>query len=190
MPDLSIFTVGGWQHPIPSHRTISSHFGASRSGNRPAECGAGHCGLDFPAPVGVPVYAIHDGVVLIAQQNEIAGGAAGRYVKLEHAGGQARSWYIHLDTVGVKAKQQVRAGQQVGTNGLTGVKNTPPHLHFALAVKSGSGYVYIDPEPFVANWGSSVATAPSGGGSGSTVAGGLALVAVAGLALLLWRSLR
>jgi murein DD-endopeptidase MepM/ murein hydrolase activator NlpD len=119
-------------------------------------------------------------VVLIAERNEIAGGAAGRYVKLEHAGGEARSWYIHLDAVSVSKGQQVYAGQQVGTVGLTGVKNSPSHLHFAVAVPGSGGYVYIDPAPLAASWN-------GGGGSGS---GLLGLAAVVGLALLLWRSLR
>jgi len=180
MADLSAFAVGGWRHPIPSHRTVSSPFGASRTGTRPAECIAGHCGVDFKAPVGTPVYAVHDGVVLIAESNEVVGGDAGRYVKLEHAGGQARSWYIHLDTLNVSKGQQVYAGQQVGTVGTTGVKQSPAHLHFALAVPSSSGsstYVYVDPAPLVAGW----------NGGGSDVLG---FALGAGLALLLWRSLR
>jgi len=174
----SIFAVGNWRHPIPTHRAISSHFGASRSGNRPTECAAGHCGVDFKAPVGTPVYAVQDGLVLIAERNEVVGGDAGRYVKLEHAGGLARSWYIHLDAVSVDKGQKVFAGQQVGTVGVTGVKNSPPHLHFALAVPGHGGFTYVDPEPIIAGW--------SGGGASSL----LALAAVAGLALLLYRSLR
>jgi len=144
-------TVPGWVHPLrkPIYPSSSGlRFGAGRSGNRPAECGAGHCGVDLLCSVGTPTYSVHDGVVVTAQRNEVVGGSAGRYISINHAGGVAKSYYIHLDKVDVSKGQQVRAGQHIGTVGRTGVKTSPTHLHFAVKEKGK----YVNPEPALRSW--------------------------------------
>jgi len=135
--------------PLPALVGISSPFGAGRSGDRPDECGSGHCGVDLPAEVGTAVLAVAGGMVLTAQPNEAAGGAAGRYIVIEHDAG-LRTHYVHLDAVNVKSKDWVEEGQAIGTVGMTGNKNSPPHLHFAVNL---GGSKYTDPAPYLANAG-------------------------------------
>lgn len=174
------FALPGWVHPLPTHRTIGSRFGASRSGDRPEECGLGHCGVDLFAPLGTPVYACQDGNVVTAQTDEAAGGAAGKYVKLSHGGDLVRTWYIHLDSLTVSAGQQVAAGQQIGTVGTTGTQSTPAHLHFALALVTGGRATYADPESLLASW-------PNPGGGSASAFEWLQLAAAAALVWYLWK---
>lgn len=165
---MSVLSIPGWVHPLKSPvypESSGLRFGAARSGDRPAECGQGHCGIDMLCAEGTPVYAAHEGVVVTAQTNEVAGGSAGRYISISHAGGVAKTYYIHLDQLYVKAKQTVSAGQAIGTVGRTGVTSSPTHLHFAF-MENGK---YIDPEAAVRSW-------PTGGGS---IVPFLAMLAVA-----------
>jgi murein DD-endopeptidase MepM/ murein hydrolase activator NlpD len=52
--------------------------------------------------------------------------------------------YTHLDSVRVKAGQEVRRGETVGSVGSTG-RSTGPHLHFEV-IRGGQA---VDPEAFV-----------------------------------------
>lgn len=174
---MSALAVSGWIHPLKNRSLPPSpgtRFGANRSGDRPAECGGGHCGVDLLCEVGTPTYSVHDGVVATAQPNEIAGGRAGRYILINHAGGEVRTSYVHLDRVDVKKGQQVRAGQYIGTVGRTGVKTSPTHLHFAVRVRGK----YTNPEPHLRRW---IA-------GGVQKGGGIVMVAAVGLVL--WLALR
>jgi len=100
--------------------------------------------VDFAAPIGTPVLAARDGVVMqVASDFDKAG------LKLEKYGGRANlirilhedgsmALYAHLKTEGalVRMGQRVRAGQQIGLSGNTGF-TTGPHLHFAVQVNRG-----------------------------------------------------
>lgn len=87
-----------------------------------------HKGVDWAAPVGTPVLAARDGVV----KSATTGSDYGNLVILDHGGG-IETRYAHLDgfAPGLAAGQQVRAGDQIGMLGNTGL-STGPHLHFEL----------------------------------------------------------
>jgi murein DD-endopeptidase MepM/ murein hydrolase activator NlpD len=110
-----------------------------------------HKGTDWAAPTGTPIVAAFDGQILQAA----GGGSYGNLVKITHAGG-LETRYAHLSAFadGLKAGQQVRAGDLIGYVGTTG-QSTGPHLHFELY----EGGVAVDP---LAAGGAVVA---SGGGS-------------------------
>lgn len=100
--------------------------------------------LDLAAPVGTPVLAARDGVVMEVETDFARTGLdrerdAGRanVIRLLHEDG-AMSVYAHLkaDGVMVRAGQQVRAGQVIGLSGNTGF-STGPHLHFAVQANRG-----------------------------------------------------
>ena len=98
-----------------------------------------HAAIDIAAPLGTPVTAASDGV--IAFVGHLPDGAM--IVLIAHPGGHV-SEYAHLDDTfalpPVKTGQVVKAGQVIGSIGLTGI-TTGAHLHFAV-LKDGAP---IDP---------------------------------------------
>ena len=139
-----------WVHPLAGPRQMPvigpARFGASRPGNRAAECGLGHCGVDIGSKQGTIVHAAADGEV-VAAYTEIRG-EAGRFVAIDHAGG-LRTYYMHLDQLrpGLEVHHKVHAGDPLGTIGTTGFALENPHLHFALTQEHHGRAWYIDPEP-------------------------------------------
>jgi murein DD-endopeptidase MepM/ murein hydrolase activator NlpD len=126
-------------------RLAISGPGADRDGGRRE-----HRGVDVDAAVGEPVRAIADGVVQFAGADmpgtlaarELSPrqlrrwryrtmGPGGFFVRIMHDGG-VRSGYFHLHTYNVEAGQVVKAGDVIGTVGLTGVKASASHLHFEV----------------------------------------------------------
>jgi hypothetical protein len=101
----------------------------------------GHLGidteiLDFSSQaVGVPIFAVLDGTVLEAHDGEPDMNTTGpnvppNYVKLDHGDGLTTA-YLHMkrNSVAVSVGQLVKAGQQIGLTGSSGM-STRPHLHF------------------------------------------------------------
>jgi murein DD-endopeptidase MepM/ murein hydrolase activator NlpD len=150
-----------WFHPLagPRRRMPTNHlqaFGAERPGERPPECVSGHCGVDVGGGLwGEPVHAAHEGIVDRVNRgpNEEHGGI---YVRIAHREGTVFTWYFHLAAVPrwIQPGTKVEAGQIIGLVGDTGVKQSAPHLHFALSVKTGPDGPerYMDPESLLALW--------------------------------------
>jgi murein DD-endopeptidase MepM/ murein hydrolase activator NlpD len=161
-----------WIHPVVDTDEVmppqaSGRFGAERHGVERAECGRGHCGVDLGGPVGRPIVAVSDGVVVRVEHSELGrDGKSGRYVRIQHADGTLTS-YMHLDTIvdGLQVGDHVDGGQQIGTLGATAVRSAAPHCHFALELPNVPGThgdhantYYVDPAPFLAR--ASIAHAP------------------------------
>ena len=87
-----------------------------------------HGGIDIAVPVGTPVRAAADGVVVQAGWM----GAFGYGVVLRHEGG-VETLYGHNRRVAVRVGQRVRAGQVIAYSGSTG-RSTGPHLDFRVKV--------------------------------------------------------
>lgn len=85
-----------------------------------------HLGVDYRAPIGAPVIAVANGVVI---QAGWAGGG-GRTVGIRHSGGY-ESYYLHLSAIGVREGAHVTQGQIVGRVGESGLA-TGPHLDYRL----------------------------------------------------------
>jgi murein DD-endopeptidase MepM/ murein hydrolase activator NlpD len=149
-----------WIHPLPGPERrmpirTSRVFGASRHGDRPGECRSGHCGVDIGGEMwGEPVMAVHDGVV--DRVKRVDEGRGGLYVRIAHRDGTVFTQYFHLAAIprDLSAGDKVKAGQIIGLVGDTGVKESNPHLHFAVSVKpTPTGReIYMDPEPLIALW--------------------------------------
>lgn len=88
-----------------------------------------HAGIDLGTTRGQPVYAARAGVVITAGP----WGGYGNAVAIEHGNGLS-SVYAHLHTVTVRPGKLVRALDQVGTIGSTGL-STGPHLHFEIRLQ-------------------------------------------------------
>jgi len=85
-----------------------------------------HKGIDVAAAYGQDVPAAGAGRVVFAGDR----GTYGTMVVLEHPSGQ-QTLYAHLLAAGVKAGDEVGAGQVIGRTGDSG-RATGPHLHFEV----------------------------------------------------------
>ena len=113
-----------------------------------------HKGTDFATPVGTPIKAAHDGVVVRADNND--SGGYGNLVVIK--GDKYYSWYAHLNSYKVGVGTKVKRGEVIGLSG--GKKGAPgagssqgPHLHFAISTNYalGKGMVsYIPPQSVIA----------------------------------------
>ncbi|MFI8824019.1 M23 family metallopeptidase [Streptomyces sp. NPDC053431] len=106
-----------------------------------------HTGLDFAAPTGTPVKAVHGGTVKSAGWS----GAYGYRIVLELEDG-TEIWYCHLSSMTVGAGQSVGTGETIGRVGATG-NVTGPHLHLEVHTPSGDG---IDPAAWLRSKGLSI----------------------------------
>ncbi|MFF9122303.1 M23 family metallopeptidase [Streptomyces sp. NPDC014889] len=122
------------QYTLPtSSYTLTSTFGQAGS----MWSSGYHTGLDFAAPTGTLLKAIHTGTVTEA-------GWAGAYgyrtiVTLDDG---TELWYCHQSSISVSVGQQVSTGDVIGRVGATG-NVTGPHLH--LEVHPGGQSTGIDP---------------------------------------------
>lgn len=100
-----------------------------------------HRGIDLPLPVGTPIRAVVNGVIVrIDHDGEGRGQINGNAVHLSNTA--ATFHYLHLSRVDVEVGQRVRVGERLGLTGNTG-SSTGPHLHYAIS--TGSPRRYLDP---------------------------------------------
>lgn len=90
-----------------------------------------HQGIDISGlPVGEPVYATGDGVVI---QSHVSFYGYGTLVVIDHGMGY-KTKYAHLKATNVAVGQVVHRGQQIAELGNTG-SSTGPHLHYEVLYK-------------------------------------------------------
>ncbi|MYW16785.1 peptidoglycan DD-metalloendopeptidase family protein [Streptomyces sp. SID2955] len=122
------------QYALPtSSYTITSTFGQAGS----MWSSGYHTGLDFAAPTGSLIKAVHSGTITEA-------GWAGSYgyrtiLTLDDG---TELWFCHQSSINVSAGQKVSTGEVIGRVGATG-NVTGPHLH--LEVHPGGQATGIDP---------------------------------------------
>ncbi len=87
-----------------------------------------HTGTDFAAPLGTPILASGDGLVVRAQWC----GGGGNCVKIKH-NRVYQTVYAHMSKFGrgIKKGARVKQGQIIGYVGSTGL-STGPHLHYEV----------------------------------------------------------
>lgn len=91
-----------------------------------------HAGVDLAGPLGTPIYAASDGVVVDSAPQ----GGYGYWVRIKHelpSGEVYYTGYAHMyaQDVLVHVGDVVKAGQQIAAIGNTGY-STGPHLHFEV----------------------------------------------------------
>jgi murein DD-endopeptidase MepM/ murein hydrolase activator NlpD len=118
----------------PRRAEFTGRFGDQRTFN--GVSASVHYGLDLQGPVGAPVLAANDGVVVLARDCYMSG----RSVVVWHGAG-VYSVYFHLSKIGVAPGRKMRRGDPVGLLGATG-RATGPHLHWSVKVDG----LYVDPE--------------------------------------------
>lgn len=107
-----------------------------------------HTGLDFAAPTGTPIKAIHSGTVKEAGW----AGAYGYRTILELDDG-TELWFSHQSSMNVSAGQKVTTGETIGRVGATG-NVTGAHLH--LEVHPGGDSTGVDPAAWLRGKGQSL----------------------------------
>ena len=116
------------RYPTQRQYRISSHFNPRRKNPVTGRI-APHKGVDFSMPIGTPIIAPADGVVVKVSYQA---GGAGRYVMLRH-GREYQTVYMHLSRPLVKPGQSVKKGQRIALSGNTG-RSTGPHLHYEFHI--------------------------------------------------------
>ncbi|MFH9728350.1 M23 family metallopeptidase [Streptomyces sp. NPDC017254] len=106
-----------------------------------------HTGLDFAAPTGTPLKAVHGATVKSAGWS----GSYGYRIVLELEDG-TEVWYCHLSSMTVGAGQTVGTGETIGRVGATG-NVTGAHLHMEVHTSGGDG---IDPAQWLRSKGLSL----------------------------------
>jgi murein DD-endopeptidase MepM/ murein hydrolase activator NlpD len=94
--------------------------------------------LDFGMPVGTPVHAARDGVVVLVEDSHDAGcaredcGRFANFVVVLHSDGTTGE-YFHLQRASVRVRpgDRVARGERLARSGNTGF-STVPHLHFGV----------------------------------------------------------
>ena len=102
--------------------------------------GSMHPGIDISAPMGTPVHAAADGIVMHAGWN----GGYGRCVIIDH-GNNYQTWYAHLSRMDVIEGEEIRQGEVLGAVGTTG-RSTGSHLHYEVRI----GSTPVNPYRFLA----------------------------------------
>ena len=117
----------------PLRGQLIAGFGAVANGRH-------NDGIDIAVPVGTPIRAAADGVVVYTG-DELK--SYGNLVLLRHSGGFVTA-YAHADEILVKVNDMVRRGQVIARSGRTGTV-TVPMLHFEI--RKGDGPV--DPRAYL-----------------------------------------
>ena len=96
-----------------------------------------HTGVDWGAPIGTPIFAAGNGVVIKAGWDS----GYGRRVEVQHANGYVTT-YNHMSGFGrgVTEGAHVAQGQVIGYLGQTGLA-TGPHLHYEVIINGN----FVDP---------------------------------------------
>ena len=120
----SFVGTGMFAWPFENDQYISSRFG-TRVDPISGEVKT-HGGTDIAAPLGTPILAAADGVVVTATWHN----SYGYYVKIKHDDTYS-TLYAHCSALHVSAGQTVKQGQVIADCGSTGY-STGPHLHYEV----------------------------------------------------------
>jgi murein DD-endopeptidase MepM/ murein hydrolase activator NlpD len=121
-----------WVKPVTGYKLTASF---NQGGNMWSHK---HSGQDFAVPVGTPVKAAYNGVVVKAGPNGGGDGPAyGNAIVIKHTNGKY-SQYAHLSKVNVTVGKSVKAGQTIARSGNTG-NSSGPHLHFEIRTTPNYG---------------------------------------------------
>ncbi len=137
------------KHPAPETKTITSPYGWRRrpySGQMQF-----HKGIDYGAPLGSPVVAANDGVVIKVVSgctdfgNRWCGSQFGNWIEIDHGNGMIAT-YAHLrkSSIAIREGMKVKRNQPIAKVGSSGW-STGAHLDFRLKVNGE----YKNPKDFI-----------------------------------------
>lgn len=111
-----------------------------------------HVGIDLAAPIGKPIVAPADGVVVFAGRYPLRRSVAwwryGNLVVVRH-GEDFITLYAHCDEIEVRRGERVSQGDVIATVGESGL-STNPHLHYEVRRRDEDGsYRPVDPRIYI-----------------------------------------
>ncbi|MEI8333082.1 MAG: peptidoglycan DD-metalloendopeptidase family protein [Chloroflexota bacterium] len=130
----------------PMGGVVTQEYGCTGFDWEPSagNCAHFHNGIDIAAPMGTPIRAAGDGIVVFAGPNPYDPYPKAWIVIIAHST-TFQTWYAHLETnILVRAGQQVGAGQVVGYVGMTG-RTSGPHLHWGIVLNDS----FVNPRLFL-----------------------------------------
>ena len=88
-----------------------------------------HLGVDYAAPLGTPIKAAGNGVIVACRTKK----GNGRYIQIRHTNAEYETYYLHLSRYakGMKVGRKVTQGDVIGYVGATGYA-TGPHLDYRV----------------------------------------------------------
>ncbi|AKC32423.1 murein hydrolase activator NlpD [Candidatus Pantoea carbekii] len=119
----------------PTHGKIISEFSSAEHGNK---------GIDIGGSYGQPVFATASGKVVYSG-NALHG--YGNLIIIKHDNNYL-SAYAHNNTVLVKEKQQVKAGQKIATMGKTDINSVRLHFEIRYKGKSVNPLLYLPKQSY------------------------------------------
>ncbi len=138
-PERPVFNGYNW----PAQGIMTSGYGW--------RWGRMHHGIDIAGPIGTPIVAAADGVVITSEWHS---GGYGNLVQIEHPDGSI-TLYAHNSENRVEVGQVVKQGELIALMGSTGY-STGPHLHFEIRLPEQgtvNPMVYLPSSNSVANQG-------------------------------------
>ncbi|MBI4162475.1 MAG: M23 family metallopeptidase [Candidatus Aenigmarchaeota archaeon] len=135
-------TSNFYSYPVDKSKIKAIEYGKS-----PAHIGRLIHAVDFMCPVGTPIKAAADGIIVDIKQDSDIGGPDksfdkhGNYVEIKHEDNEY-SIYEHIKkgSSEVKIGDNVKTGQFIAKCGLTGwVGTRGPHVHFDVHRYFGTG---------------------------------------------------
>lgn len=146
---------GRWVQPISESYMVGAVF--KQRGSSWAWLGW-HTGYDYSVGIGTNIKAISAGTITHAAPGSESGGTGGSYghqVIIDHGpdenGHQVQSYYAHLAGFAVAKGDKVKAGQLIGTVGMTG-NTRGAHLHLEVTVKDPAKQAdqyFVDPHAYI-----------------------------------------
>ncbi|HEX5623245.1 MAG TPA: M23 family metallopeptidase [Sulfuricurvum sp.] len=128
----------GYVYGLPFRKGSNVYVSQGYHGNT-SHKGLSAYAVDFPLPIGTPIFAAREGIVVGAEVSNTMGGASpeyrqyANYVIIEHEDGTMGNYY-HLKQGGsaVRIGDKVLKGQLIAYSGNTGY-SSGPHLHFSVS---------------------------------------------------------
>lgn len=138
-----LVSASGWARPVAPGYTLTGRFGDVRAGYT-------HEGDDFAAPMGSPIFAAADGLVVHTSCSTWQGRSPCNLMidhGLDDHEQRVTTLYVHMYSDGVLAQvgDEVSAGERIALVGSNG-NSTGPHLHFEVWIDGDS----VDPIAYLA----------------------------------------
>ncbi len=137
-------------YQVPFRRSDRFYIGQGFGGFATHTDRQSYYAIDVTMPVGTPILAARDGIVMHIEEDFYASGVndeklaqRANSVRILHEDGSMAIYaHLKLESVSVKPGRTVLAGELIGLSGNTGY-STGPHLHFAIQVNENTSLTSI-----------------------------------------------